>query len=244
MKKVLVTGCNIGIGFSILNEFLKQKYYVIACFRKKNQKNKELVYTLKKKYKNNLSDYYFDLEKEDQVIKQTKKISKVHNKIDVIINNAATIDVTPFLFSKLETGKKIFDINLFSQVLILQILIKNMIRNKKGSIINISSISGERGEEGRVLYSASKSAIINLTKSLSKEMGRYNIRVNAISPGLIETRMLSAHTKKSVINKIVENLPLKRIGKPDEVAKLALFLASDDSSYITGQNIRVNGGLL
>ena len=118
-----------------------------------------------------------------------------------------------------------------------------MIRNKKGSIINISSISGIRGDEGRAFYSASKSSLINLTKSLSKEMGRYNIRVNSISPGLIETRMLNAHTKKNVIEKILENLPLKRVGKPIEVAKLALFLASDDSSYITGQNIRVDGGL-
>jgi 3-oxoacyl-[acyl-carrier protein] reductase len=244
MKKAFITGCNIGIGHAILNEFLKQKYSVIACFRKKNLKNKKLIASLKKKYKNKVFDYYFDLEEQNHLVNQIKNISKVHNKIDVIINNAGSIDVTPFLFSKIETGKKLFDINLFSQILILQILIKNMIRNKKGSIINISSISGVRGDEGRALYSASKSALINLTKSLSKEIGRYNIRVNAISPGLIETRMLNTHTKKNVIEKILETLPLKRIGKPNEVAKLALFLASDDSSYITGQNIRVDGGLL
>jgi 3-oxoacyl-[acyl-carrier protein] reductase len=243
MKKALITGCNIGIGHAILNEFLKQRYSVIACFRKKNLKNKKLISSLKKKYNNKVFDYYFDLEEENQVVNQIKNISKVHNKIDVIINNAGSLDVTPFLFTKTETGKKLFDINLFSQILILQILIKNMIRNKKGSIINISSISGVRGDEGRALYSASKAALINLTKSLSKEMGRYNIRVNSISPGLIETRMLKTHTKKDIIKKILETIPLKRIGKPNEIAKLAIFLASEDSSYITGQNIRVDGGL-
>ena len=126
---------------------------------------------------------------------------------------------------------------------ITQMITKLMIRKKKGTVINISSISADDGNEARSAYSASKAALQSLTKAMSKELGRFNIRANCIAPGLIDTKMLSENTKPEIIKEMKNRISLARLGTSNEVANVALFLASDLSSYINGQIIRVDGGM-
>ena len=135
------------------------------------------------------------------------------------------------------------DINLFSHLLISQIIIKSMVLNKKGSIINISSTSGIDSNVGRISYATSKSALITATEVISKEVGRYNIRVNAIAPGVSDTDMYREGHSEKIKKDILEKISLKRVSKPKEIANVALFLASDLSSYLTGQVLRVDGGM-
>ena len=151
------------------------------------------------------------------------------------------------LYFKMTSEKKlkeIFQINFFSQIYLTQIISRGMAKNKKGNIIFVSSTSGLNGDEGRFAYSSTKAAIINTTKTLSKELSNYNIRVNSISPGLTKTDLMLENTNEDIIKTEVEKIPLKRIARTDEIANVIIFLASEKSSYINGQNIVVDGGYL
>ena len=139
--------------------------------------------------------------------------------------------------------REIFEVNFFSQSIFTQSLIKLMIKNNKGSIVFISSSSGIDGNEGRSAYSSSKAAINTLAKTLSKELGKFNIRVNAIAPGLTDTDMMKKNTPDNILNDVVSSVSLKRVAKPVEIANVALLLSSDLMSYVTGQVIRVDGGM-
>ena len=139
--------------------------------------------------------------------------------------------------------KEIFEINFFAQSKFTQYISKSMIKNKKGNIIYISSTSGIDANEGRSAYSSSKAAVIAESKALSRELGLYNIRVNAIAPGLTDTDMMRNNTSDKIINEVSSSISLKRVAKPEEIANTALFLASDLASYVTGQTIRVDGGM-
>ena len=139
--------------------------------------------------------------------------------------------------------KELFDINFHSQVLLTQFMLKSMMKNKNGNIVFISSSSGIDGNEGRSAYVSTKAAIIGQAKVLSREVGRYNIKVNTIAPGLTNTDMMKKNTPEKIIDEVVSKLSLKRVGEPNEVANVALFLSSNLSDYITGQVIRVDGGM-
>jgi len=138
---------------------------------------------------------------------------------------------------------EIFEINFFSQTIFTQFILKSMIKQKSGSIIYISSSASLDGNEGRSSYAASKAALNAQAKVLSRELGGVNIRVNTIAPGLTNTDMMSKNTPKNIIEETISKVSLKRFGEPEEIAKTALYLASDLSSYITGQIIRVDGGM-
>ena len=143
----------------------------------------------------------------------------------------------------LKKYKEIFQINYFSQIIFTQQIIKNMIKNKSGSIIYVSSTSGIDANEGRGAYSDTKAAIISKAKVLSKELGIFNIRVNTVAPGLTNTDMMNNNTSKEKIKSTIENLSLKRFADPKEIANTIVFLSSDLSNYTTGQTIRVDGGM-
>lgn len=243
MKTVLITGCSSGIGKAILEKFLEQKYKVIACYRNKTKTSIKFLSSYKKKYKNRYEEFYFDLSDTENIETNLKKILIRYKKIDILINNAGVLNASPLLMTNKISIQKTFETNFFAVLKIIQLVSKKMVFHKKGVIINIGSTSGIVGDLGRSVYSASKAAIINLSKSLSKEFGPYNIRVNSISPGLIDTQMLKKNISIKNLNDLINNLPIKRLGKPSEVASVALFLASDNSSYITGQNIIIDGGL-
>ena len=145
--------------------------------------------------------------------------------------------------SEIKVIRKIFEINFFSQTIIIQKVLKNMMRQRKGSIINISSSSEIFANEGRSIYSASKASFSTLLRSVSKEIGKSKIRINTITPGLINTKMLNNNTDPEVIKLNINRTSIKKIGEPEEIANVALFLASELSSYITGETINVNGGM-
>ena len=160
-----------------------------------------------------------------------------------MVNNAGAIQTSLFQMTSLKDVKEIFEINFFAQTIFTQFIIKSMVKKKSGSVIYISSSSATDGNIGRNAYASSKAAINSQAKVLSKELGVYNIRVNVISPGLTDTDMMSKNTPKNIQENVIANTSLKRIGKPEEIANTALFLSSEMSNYITGQIIRVDGGM-
>ena len=162
---------------------------------------------------------------------------------DILINNAGITSDQIFLRMKYEEWDNVIDTNLNGVFNLSKIFVKNMIKNKKGRIINISSISGLMGNPGQVNYSSSKSALNGFTKSLAKELGSRNITVNCVAPGYIDTDMTSFLDEDSK-KQIEKSIPLGRLGSGEDISKLVAFLASDEASYITGQTISIDGGLL
>ena len=179
----------------------------------------------------------------ESVKSAAKEIINSKIPIDILINNAGIIENSIFQMTTSKSLKKIFEVNYFSQTLFTQYVLKSIIKNKKGSIVYISSTSALDGIIGRNVYSSSKAAIISQSNTLSREIGKMNIRVNVISPGLTNTDMMKENTPDKILKETVEKLSLKRIASVEEIANVALFLSSDLSSYITGQTIRVDGGM-
>ena len=242
-KTAVVTGCNRGIGKSILEVFAENGAKVFACIRSIDDKFLKNIEQLKKRFQVEIIPIEFDFRNEEQLKNAAKKIIENSNSIDILINNAGAIQTSLFQMTSLKDIKEIFEINFFAQTMFTQFIIKSMIKKKGGSIIYISSSSATDGNIGRNAYASSKAAINSQAKVLSKELGVHNIRVNTIAPGLTDTDMMSKNTPKNIQENVISNTSLKRIGKPEEIANTALFLSSEMSNYITGQIIRVDGGM-
>jgi 3-oxoacyl-[acyl-carrier protein] reductase len=242
-KTAVVTGCNKGIGKSILELFAENGARVFACVRSIDDKFHKNVDQLKNKFHVEIIPIEFDFKNEEQLKNAAKKIIENSNSIDILVNNAGAIQTSLFQMTSLKDVKEIFEINFFAQTIFTQFIIKSMVKKKSGSVIYISSSSATDGNIGRNAYASSKAAINSQAKVLSKELGVYNIRVNVISPGLTDTDMMSKNTPKNIQENVIANTSLKRIGKPEEIANTALFLSSEMSNYITGQIIRVDGGM-
>ena len=242
-KVTVITGANRGIGKKILEEFALNQSNILACCRKKDKSFEDYINNLSKKFNVKIEPVYFDFYDRDGMIKQTKEKILVKDKIDILVNNASTIETSLFEMTKVSDMKKIFDINFFNQVEFTQLVLKRLKKSNSGSIINISSTSARDGNSGRLAYASSKGALETFTRVLANELARYKIRVNSISPGPINTRMMSENTPIKLAEKIKENIPMKRFGEVDDIANVALFLSSDMSTYITGQNLRVAGGM-
>ena len=206
-------------------------------------KHIKFIEEIKKKNNVEIDPYFFDLADTNLLKEKALEIIKKHKKIDILINNAGVIHTALFQMTTINKFKEIFETNFFSTVQFTQIILKSMMPHKNGSIINISSTSAFDNEDGRSAYSSSKLSLVSLTKTLSNELGRFNIRVNSIAPGLTQTDMAMQNTKKEMVDKIINDTALKRIGNTKDIANTALFLSSELSSYITGQTIRVDGGM-
>ena len=241
-KTALLTGCNRGIGKEILKIFANNKSNLVCCVRQADEAFSNLINQLKIENNIKIDVYYIDFEKEKNIKEIASDIIKNH-QINILVNNIGYLENSLFQMTTSQNLKKHFDVNFFSQFEFTQYIIKSMIKIKNGSIIFISSSASLDGNIGRSSYSSSKSAINGLSKVLSRELGRYNIRVNTIAPGLADTDMMRNTTDEKVLNDIVKNLSLRRIADPAEIANVVLFLASDLSSYLTGQLIRVDGGI-
>ena len=242
-KTAVITGCSKGIGKKILEIFSSNGANIFACTRNINDEFKNHLEDLKKKFNNEIIPIQFNLNEESEIKKASNEILLSKKKIDILINNAATIHSAIFQMTSMKKLKEIFEINFFSQTLFTQYILKSMIKNKSGSIVYISSSSALDGNEGRSAYSSTKSAIIAQAKVLSRELGVHNIRVNTIAPGLTNTDMMKDNTPAELIKEFKSRISLKRIANPEEIANVALLLSSDLSSYITGQVIRVDGGM-
>jgi|TARA_B110000027_G_scaffold70404_1_gene75268 3-oxoacyl-[acyl-carrier protein] reductase len=242
-KTAIITGCNRGIGKKILETYSKNGATIFACVRELTKEFENLVDTITSTTKKKIIPIQLDFGKEEQVKSAATEILNADIPIDILVNNAGIIHTASFSMTTLKKLKEIFEINFFSQSTFTQYILKSMIKNKKGNILYVSSTSGIDGNMGRSAYSASKAAIISQARVLSKELGAYNIRVNSIAPGLTNTDMMQNNTSKEAIDKFLANVSLKRFANPEEIANAALFLSSDFSSYITGQTIRVDGGI-
>tara|TARA_B100001105_G_C22297964_1_gene402497 strand:+ start:87 stop:830 length:744 start_codon:yes stop_codon:yes gene_type:complete len=242
-KTAVITGCNRGIGKKILEVFSANGATIFACVRNVSEEFKTFANEMEKEFNNKIIPIQFDLNDEDQVKKAASNILSSNSPIDILVNNAATIYTALFQMTSIKKLKETFETDFFSQTLFTQYILKSMIKKKSGSILYISSSSALDGNEGRSAYSSAKAAIIAQAKALSREVGMYNIRVNAIAPGLTDTDMMKENTPKEIVNEVASKTSLRRIANPQEIANAALFLSSDLSSYITGQVIRVDGGM-
>ncbi len=242
-KTSIITGCNRGIGLEVLNKFAKNGSNVFACYRKKKQEIIENCKELSKKHEVKIHPLFFDLGDKNEIKNSFDELNRNCESIDVMVNNAGIIQTSLFQMTKIEEYKNIFDINFFSYIEFIQKISKLMIKKKNGSIINISSSAAHEANLGRSAYASSKSSLEVFSKVISRELGRFNVRVNCIAPGLTETNMMRESTPEQFLKETINRVSLGRIAQPEEVANVVLFLASDLSSYITGQTIRVDGGM-
>ena len=236
-KKALITGASGGIGKEIANVLIKHNAQVCISGRNLDELN-----ALKELLGDKCHVVTCDLSKKDEIIELIKKTDEVLGHIDILINNAGITKDNIFLRMSESEWEDVLNVNLNSTFSILKLITKGMIKRRYGRIINISSVVGVTGGAGQVNYSASKAGLIGLTKSLSQEVATRNITVNCIAPGFIETPMtekLDDNRKDAILNSI----PMNRIGTPEDLSSAIIFLASKESSYITGQTIHINGGL-
>ena len=242
-KTAVVTGCNKGIGKKILEVFSANGATVFACVRNINEEFKSFINAIEKNTRNKIIPIQFDLSDENQIKEAAHNILSSNKSIDILVNNAAIIHTAIFQMTSIKKLKEIFEIDFFSQTNFTQYILKSMIKNKKGNILYISSSSALDGNEGRSAYSSAKAAIIAHAKVLSRELGMHNIRVNSIAPGLTNTDMMKKNHQEKIINEMISRISLRRIANPEEIANVVLLLSSDLTSYITGQVIRVDGGM-
>ena len=241
-KTALITGANRGIGLAIMELFAKNGADIWACTRKENEKFTKLITDFREQYGINIRPLYFDLSDSDAINFTLKTLVVNKEKIDVLINNAGVAHGGFLQMTPISKIKEIFEINFFSQVLVIQSIAKIMMKQKSGSIVNITSIAGIDSNPGYSAYGSSKAALNFITKTLSKELISYNIRTNAIAPGLTGTEMAGFMDEKAK-NAMISSSAMNRLAEPNDIASSALFLASDLSSFVNGQIIRVDGGI-
>lgn len=242
-KVCLITGASSGIGFAIARLFAINGA-VVYVNSSKEDKVDWAVSVIREESKNErVFALSFDINDYEAVSDGIRKVYSLHKKIDVLVNNAGIAPSGLTGFTDPKVIEATFNTNVLSLINITQLAVKLMLRKGSGSIINLSSIMGINGASGMSSYSASKAAVIGFTKSLSKEVASKNIRVNAIAPGFIDTDMARGIDEK-LYEERLSSIGMKRIGSPEDVANMALFLASEMSSYITGQVIGVDGGMV
>lgn len=241
-KTAVITGCNRGIGKATLVAFAEEGANVFACVRRQSDEFDGFVKELENKYGVKVYKIYFDLSDETQIDRGLKEIFSYKIPIDILVNCAGIVNESRlFTMMRLEDIKKLFQVNFFAQMQITQFISRLMIRQKRGSIVNVASIAGIDGTLAELDYVSSKAAMIGATKRLAIELGQFNIRVNAVAPGATETDMLS-NMSDELKNKTKSDLIMGRLGKPSEIANAIVFLASDKASYITNQVLRIDGG--
>lgn len=240
MKTVLITGAARGIGRDIALKFASEGYNVVINYNS----SEELAQTLAKHIEVAGSKYLLvkaDVSKEDEIAKMVDMAIKEFGKIDVLVNNAGVSLSKLFQDTTTAEIEQVFGVNTFGVINCTKAVVPHMISEKSGKIINISSIWGEVGASMETIYSASKGAVVALTKALAKELAPSKITVNCVCPGVIDTDMLNEYTSDEK-NALIEQTPLNRLGTAWDVAEAVYFLASKNASFITGQVLTVDGG--
>jgi len=237
MKNVLITGATGGIGSALINEFYNKEYNLFVT-----GSNKEKLESIKSNYTESLETCACDLSKDKEIDDLIRKSEEYYGSTDILINNAGITKDNLFIRINKEDWNRVIDINLNANFSITKLAIKGMIKKKWGRVINISSDAAKIGNPGQTNYVASKSAIEGFSRSLASEVASRNVTVNCVSPGFINTSILDS-IEQDKLESMAKNIPCGRIGDPKDVANAVFFLASEESSYITGQVIHVNGGL-
>lgn len=240
-KNAIITGANRGIGYAALELFAKEGCNVWACIRKPNIEFERQVGILSQTYNVWIKPIYFDLSSEVEIKNGIKQIGSEKLPIDILVNNAGVPYGGLMTMTPLAKLKEVFEINFFSQILMMQLVSRYMIRQKFGCIINMASVGGIETNPGYLAYGSSKAALIWSTKCIAKELGPYGIRVNAVAPGMTDTQMGHYKTEDE-LQKVIDSTSLKRFATADEIANGIAFLASDLSSFTTGHVLVIDGG--
>ena len=241
-KVAIVTGATRGIGKKIAERFARENYNLVLNYVSENTDTNAIIDEFKE-YGVQVLVYRADVSKFDECENLVKATIEKYGKIDVLVNNAGITKDGLIAMMKEDAFDKVIDINLKGTFNMTRNVVPYMMKKRSGNIINVSSVVGVAGNAGQSNYSASKAGIIGFTKSLAKELAARNIRVNAVAPGFIDTDMTNVLTDK-VKENINSQIPLKRMGEAKEVASAVYFLASEESSYITGQVINIDGGMV
>jgi 3-oxoacyl-[acyl-carrier protein] reductase len=237
-KTALVTGGSRGIGRAICVELALFGCHVIVNYKSNEQAALETVSIIEKNG-GTAEISKFDVSVADETVNTIETLIKKHDCIDILVNNAGITSDGLFVMMQDKDWHSVIDTSLSGFFNCTKPVLKKMIRKRSGSVITISSVAGLMGNRGQANYAAAKAGLIGASKSLSSEISRLGIRVNVVAPGLIDTDMIG----EAPVEQIKNIIPMARIGKPEEVAKVVRFLCSEDSSYITGQVISVNGGM-
>lgn len=241
-KNAVITGCARGIGRAMLERFAKYGSNVWACARTLTPEFEIQCSRLSEDYGVEIIPLCFDLANKDEMKNAVKTVMKSDLKVNALINNAGITYNALFQMTSELGLRDQMEVNFFAPYLFTQNIVKLMIRNGGGSIVNVSSSAALDGNSGRSAYGASKAALLCATRAMSRELGSQGIRANVIAPGITETEMVGSMTE-AVIAETVLGTDMRRIGSPNDIADVAVFLASDMSSYITGQVLRVDGGM-
>lgn len=242
-KNAIITGARRGIGRATVEVFAKNGSNVWACARKYDEQFELDMKGLADKYHVEIWPVYFDLGNEEEIKNAVHTIHRMKKQIDILVNIAGIVEQsTLFTMTNIEKMKQVFDVNFWGVTILTQYVARLMMRAKSGNIIQISSVAGIEGEPAQYEYASSKAAINGAVRQMARELWGYGIRVNAVAPGIVKTTMgdkIEEELRETVLNRVI----MKREGKPEEIANVIAFLASDASSYMTGQIIRVDGGM-
>jgi 3-oxoacyl-[acyl-carrier protein] reductase len=238
---VIITGSNRGIGKAMVESFATSGANIWACARKATPEFETWLKEVSEKNGVWIKPVYFEMTDAEAINAGIQSIIDDGQPIDVLVNNAGISTVGLLNVSKVGDVEMLFKVNYFAMLRIIQKVSKRMSRQKHGVIINMGSIAGIEPQPGKIAYGSSKAAVMMMTKCLAKELGPMGIRVNAIAPGPIETEMIHQY-KDELLEKLASESSLRRLGKKEEIAQVAVFLASERASYINGEIIKVDGG--
>ena len=240
-KVAVISGGTRGIGNAIAWKFAEQGANLALIATRDSERNKKAVKELSETGRD-VRLYICDVKDPEQVVSVAEEILADFGEVDVLVNNAGITRDNLLPSLSVMDIDDVIDVNLKGTIYLTRAFVRSFVKQRHGNIVNISSVVGLMGNKGQANYAASKAGIIGFTKTVAKEYGRRNIRCNAIAPGYIQTEMTAALNEEQT-NEIAKQLPLGRLGQPEDVADLALFLAGDSSRYITGEVIKVDGGM-
>lgn len=240
-KNAIITGSNRGIGSVIIEELARRGCNIWACARKPNPEFEARLRELAGKYGVWIKPVYFELSNEEELKAGVKTIMADKQPIDLLVNNAGMPFGGLMTMTPITKLREVFEVNYFSQILMMQLVARVMMRQKSGCIINMASVGGIETNPGYLAYGSSKAALIWATKCVAKELGPYGIRVNAVAPGFTDTSM-GHFNKDEELNKMIDQTSLRRMATPEEIAKGVAYLASSDASFVTGHVLVIDGG--
>lgn len=241
-RNAIITGARSGIGLATMQLFARNGCNCWAVVHRDDENFLNTIHQLEEDCMVWIKPVHIDLDNSDSIKEGVKEIVKDKHSIDILVNAAGIVSPNRlFSMTKMEDIRRVMEVNFFSAIELTQLVCRSMMRQRSGSIVNIASIAAWGEDTSQMEYAASKAALVIATKKLARELGSAGIRVNAVAPGLTQTKMLDVLEEEAEAQ-IMKGLGMHRFGTPDEIAEVCLFLASEKASYVTGETIKVDGG--